>query len=242
MNKIWTAHFQGTPFSVYQFKMFEDSFGYLIESGGRGVAIDISDGDELLQLLKDHHIALDTFLITHHHRDHIKGARLIKEKTGCQLIGPKQETLDFLDQDVVDGEEFAVGPFAFEVMATPGHSQDHVSYFFRDCSCLFCGDTLLLSGCGRIFDSTAEHLYKSLQMIKQLPAKTLIFCGHDHTEKNIKFAQLKEPNNEQLSMAGYVSFRSLEEECLLNPFLRALDLDKFKKLREEKDLYDAKLN
>ncbi len=239
MSIIWSAHVQDVPFDVYQLKMLKDNFAYIIASGGHAIAIDVSDGPCLLEVLEKHQLTLDAFLITHHHEDHISGAAYVKEKTECQIIGPKHETLTFLDQDVEDGEEYSVGPFSFEVIATPGHSQDHVVYHFKECLCLFCGDALILSACGRIFDSTPEQYYESLKKIKALPGKTLLFTGHDYIERNLDFARSKEPENQALREASFVTFRSIEEEIPLNPFLQTESVKDFATLREEKNVFDA---
>lgn len=240
MTKVWSSSFQETPFDVHQVRLLKDNFSYFITAGGRAIAVDVSDGEAFYEEIKRLDIELDALLITHHHSDHIRGASYLKEKTNCQVIGPQHETLQFLDQDVADGEEYAIGLFAFEVIATPGHSQDHVVYHFPDCFVLFSGDALFLSGCGRIFDSTPEAFFHSLQKLKQLPDKTLIFCGHDYLKRNLHFAQARDLNNEQLRDAPYVTFRTLEEEKTLNPFLQAQSIEEFTTLRDEKNLFDAK--
>ena len=242
MSIVWSANFSGVPYQVHQLRMLKDNFAYIIASGNQAVAIDASDGPMLVEVIEKCQYKLDAFLMTHHHEDHIAGAQYAKSKTECQLIGPKHEMLDFVDQDVAEGEECSVGPFCFEVIETPGHSKDHLSYFFRECNALFCGDTIFLSGCGRIFDSTADHFYSSLQKLKALPEKTLIFCGHDYFERNIAFAREKEPENEALKNARHATFRTLEEEIPLNLFLQADTKESFASLRDEKNLFDAQWN
>ena len=239
MTKVWSSNFQDTHFDVYQIRMLKDNFAYLIASGGQAIAIDVSEGSLLMEELQINDLTLDALLITHHHTDHISGAMYLKEKTNCQIIGPSHETLKFLDQDVADGEECSIGPFSFEVIETPGHTLDHVVYHFKECLALFCGDIIFLSGCGRIFDSTPKQLFESLEKLKGLPKKTLLLCGHDYLDRNLAFAISKDPENQELAKAEYVTIRTLEEEIPLNPFLRINSVEEFKALRVEKNVFDA---
>lgn len=241
MSIVWTANFSDTPFQVHQLRMLKDNFAYIIVSNNQAIAIDASDGEMLVETIEKYNYLLDAVLITHHHEDHISGAEYVKSKTGCQLIGPKHEMLDFIDQDVADGEECSVGPFSFEVIETPGHSKDHLCYYFKECSSLFCGDTIFLSGCGRIFDSNPNEFFGTLQKLKALPEKTLLFCGHDYFDRNIAFAREKKPDDEAIAKAKHATFRTLEEEMPLNLFLQAETEKEFAALREEKNVFDAKL-
>ncbi len=218
MTKIWSATFQEIPFEVYQYKTSKGGLGYLISASGQAVAIDIIDGPLLVEELEKNHLILSALLLTGYDEDHIEGATYLKEKTECLVIGPPHKEYAFLDQDVADGEENSIGPFSFIVYTMPGCEQDHACYFFSECLALFCGDSMNHSSCKKSLDLPDQLYFEAVQRIKKLPPKTLLFWGHD--------PQWGEDHS---------ILRSLGEEVLLNPFLRAQTPGEFITLCENSD-------
>jgi len=240
MSKIWHGNFNEVDFDVYQIPLLKDNFSYIIAANNIAIVIDPSEGQPILDIINANQLVLEACLITHHHLDHKKGASFLKEKTDCQLIGPKHEELKEIDQDVVDGDELGIGPFTIQVIEAPGHVQDHILYYFPECFLLFTGDALFLSGCGRIFEGNGKQYFHSLQTIKSLPEKTLLFCGHNYIERNVAFAKQVEPQNSAIKLEDRSTFRTLEEEIRCNPFLKVKTPEEFIKLRKQCDEFKFK--
>lgn len=202
---------------------------------------------------------LTHILCTHHHDDHIGGAAILQDKTGCWVIGPSDSRISNLEQTVKEGDQVLIGPYIFEILDTPGHTNSHIVYFLKKEKMLFSGDLLFCGGCGRIFEGTAQQMWESLLKIKKLPDDTLIYPGHEYTLNNLKFALTLEPDNldlqkriQELSSRTKSTIPStIECEKKTNPFLRAnevklkenlqmsggSDTDVFAKIRELKDSY-----
>lgn len=221
MTKIWTSHFDQGSFDVHQIKLLEDSFSYLLTTDKIALAIDPAEPKPILKELERLGLNLEAILITDHHEEHIGGVRLLKKETDCTIVGPKHKEIEDLDQDVVEGDENVVGPFVFQVLALPGHTLDLVGYYFHECSILFCGDALFFVGCDDLIEGTAEQYFASLQKIKQLPPKTILFGGRSLIEEHIKFAKTIDPNLVDLNRDPNATFQTLEEELKINPFLKA---------------------
>ncbi|MCA0403390.1 MAG: hydroxyacylglutathione hydrolase [Proteobacteria bacterium] len=243
---------------VYPVKAFTDNYIWTIvdEDNKKAYCIDPGEALPLLTFLKSRDLILEAILLTHHHSDHIGGVEeLLYTNSELRIFGP--ENLSFpLMQVVNDNSSIKLGTYEFKVIETPGHTATHISFFEVNQLWLFCGDTLFSAGCGRVFDGTMEQLYHSLQKIMTLPLETKIFCAHEYTRQNLRFATLVEPDNLEISEYylelannGLCSLpSSLEREMKINPFLRITHLQTlseelneqslihiFRELRKQKD-------
>ncbi len=187
-------------------------------------------------------------LNTHHHADHIAGDADFKNRYHCPVIGPVAEggKIPAMTKGVKEGDVISEAGIELHVIETPGHTNGHISFYCPAADALFCGDTLFSMGCGRLIEGTAETLYESIKKIKSLPPQTLIYCGHEYTEANAKFALAMDPNNPDIPLrmrevSAYLSNNhpsipvTLETEMKTNPFLRAINLRVFADLRLLKD-------
>ncbi len=241
--------------TVHILPALKDNYIYLIQWEGEALVIDPGVHEPVLSFLDKQNVELKAILNTHHHKDHIGGNAVIKEKTGCSVIGPSDMHIADLDQVVSDGEEIIMGPLLIQVMMTMGHSLDHLCYYLPDYKMIFTGDTLFSGGCGKVFEGTPKQLFHSLQKIARLPQDTLIFCGHEYTLANLAFAKSIETDNAEIDARidlvekeGFGVPSTLEMELKTNPFLRvnskairerlkmekATDEEVFCKLIEEK--------
>ena len=220
---------------VEAFICHADNYGVLVhdEDSGMTAAVDAPDNDAVLGHLDALGWSLDLLLITHHHHDHVVGNLAIKQATGCTIVGPERESKSIpgLDRSVVDGETVALGAQAFSVIHTPGHTAGHVSYWCAEDHLAFAGDTLFSLGCGRLSEGTAPEMFASLAKLAALPRETVLYCGHEYTAKNARFALTIEPNNidlqaraeevERLRKAGKMTLpTTIGQEQATNPFLR----------------------
>lgn len=244
MEKVW--EFTENGMTIYQFLVYEDNFSYLLkmENSLDVIAIDPGDAERTLTLINEKGLSLKAVLITHAHNDHVQGVHELKSETGCLVIGSSYSEFEEIDQDVGDGEECSFGPFHFQVIGTPGHTDDSQGYLFPEFPAFFSGDTLFLGGSGRLFEGTVEEMYTSLKKIAGLLDHTRLFCGHDYYAANLEFALMIEPQNEyvqkqlEVHRQHPITSTTLYEDKLVNPFLRLSD-EKihialgFKELKEE---------
>ncbi len=222
-------------FKVVQIPAMEDNYFYLIHDrvSGKTAAIDPGQSAPIEQVLAAKGWKLDLILLTHHHLDHVGGVVDLKKVHRCEVVGSEfdKKRLPFIDRALREGDEVHLGEAIARVLDVPGHTLGHIAYYFEANEALFCGDTLFALGCGRLFEGTAEMLWKSLQKIAALPPETLIFCAHEYTAANARFAlSIDDHNSALLERAREVeSLRkqgrptvpsSLGEELLTNPFLR----------------------
>ncbi|AXS38844.1 hydroxyacylglutathione hydrolase [Breoghania sp. L-A4] len=228
-----------TPLEIRQFTCLNDNFGVLIHDpqSGATAAIDVPDAGTVLAELTDSGWTLSHIFITHHHADHTQGLSALKSATGAQVIAPEDsaEKIGDVDQTVRDGDRFAFGPYNVHCIATPGHTLDQISYWIPDASVAFTGDTLFALGCGRIFEGTPAMMWESLDKLAgMLPPETEVYCGHEYTLANARFALSVDPNNEALiSRARDIEAlraqnkptlpTTMAAERATNPFLRARD-------------------
>lgn len=193
---------------------------------------------------------LTLILLTHHHDDHIASAEAVRARTGARIIGAAADRhrLPRLDQAVRQDDRFRLGASEAEVIETPGHTRGHISFFFAGTPALFCGDTLFSLGCGRLLEGDAAEMYGSLERLAALPDDTLICCGHEYTEANVRFALAALPENQTLAeQSRRISKQRaqglptlpvrLGDERKTNPFLLASDLADFTRLRAWKDKF-----
>ena len=190
----------------------------------------------MLAALRSRGRDFDLILCTHHHGDHVGGNLALKEATGCRIVGPEADRgrIPGLDQGVKEGDEVEVGSARLRVLETPGHTRGHISYYAPEAKALFCGDTLFALGCGRLLEGDAPTMWASLTKLAGLPDDTRVYCGHEYTQSNARFALSVDPDNERLTArakevdrqraAGAPTVPStLGEEKAANPFLRAGD-------------------
>ena len=187
--------------NVYLFPQLEDNYGYLIKNphATEGVLIDPSDLEMCLKILELNDCSPTHILLTHHHDDHIAAVQDLKNKFQSIIIGfEHDEKIPQPDLRVKDDEIFEIHQNKFKVIHTPGHTLQHINYFMPEHNILFSGDTLFSMGCGRMFEGTPEVFWQSLSKIKQLPDNTTIYCGHEYTLSNVKFAVSIHPENQDL--------------------------------------------
>ena len=215
-----------------------DNYSYLLLDPATGTSgvVDPAVAEPVLTRLKTLGRRLDWAFLTHHHGDHIGGLAELKEATGCKAIGPRAEVarIPGLNVTVEDGDEVRFGSQRVIVLETPGHTRGHVSYWFPEGEALFAGDTLFSLGCGRLFEGDAATMWRSLGKLIGLPDATRLFCGHEYTLSNARFALGLDPDNaalvaraaevEALRARGKPSIPStIGQEKATNPFLRAAD-------------------
>jgi hydroxyacylglutathione hydrolase len=220
---------------VEQFACLSDNYGVLIHDAEAGVtaSIDAPDAAAVLAQLQAKGWTLTHLLVTHHHGDHTGGNLALKEATGCKIIGPAGEAdrIPGIDQGVREGDVVQFGSFEIRVLDTPGHTMGHITYFIPEARVAFVGDTMFAMGAGRLFEGNAEMMWNSLQKLMELPPDTEIYCGHEYTAANARFALTVDPENQalqnrakevdQLRAQGLPTLPTrLDKELETNPFLR----------------------
>src|SRR5437764_10311747 len=218
------------------FLCLKDNFGVLLHDpeSGATAAIDAPEAAPIEAALKASGWRLTDILVTHHHADHTDGIAELKQRHRCRVVAPHGEAarIPLVDATVREDDEVRVGALRGRVLETPGHTAGHISYFFPADKLAFVGDTLFSIGCGRVIEGTAEMMWQSLLKLRALPDNTRIYCGHEYTKANIRFAKTVEPDNkalaarektvEQLLAARQPTIpATLGQEKAANPFLRA---------------------
>ena len=190
------------PAKTHLFRCLKDNFGVLLHdpASGATAAIDAPEAAPVDAALKATGWRLSDILVTHHHADHTGGIAELKARHGCRVTAPRNEAARIPDVDatVGEGDIASVGALAGRVIETPGHTAGHISYFFDADRLAFVGDTLFSIGCGRVIEGTPEMMWASLLRLRALPDDTQIYCGHEYTEANIRFALTIEPDNPDL--------------------------------------------
>ena len=184
------------------FPCLSDNFGYLIHDPATKAtaSIDAPEAGPIIKALQREGWTLTDILVTHHHADHVGGIADLKSKYDCRVIAPhdKGTAIALVDERVKEGSTVKVGNFTARVLETPGHTLDHISYVFDAERALFCADTLFSIGCGRVFEGTYPMMWESLLKLRALPNDMRVYCGHEYTASNVKFALAIEPNNPAL--------------------------------------------
>ena len=221
--------------TVHQFPCLSDNYGFLIRDTATGVvaAVDTPDAERILQELEALGWGrLDLILNTHWHPDHTEGNERLKAETGCEIVGPEEvRRVAPLDRVVADGDVVMVGETRFEVTATPGHTLGHVAFYDAADDIAFVGDTLFALGCGRMFEGQPDQMWASLQRLAALPDQTTVYCAHEYTAANARFA-LSVDSDPALAARARDIFAARERgeptvptsigvEKQTNPFLRA---------------------
>jgi len=218
------------------FLCLQDNYGVLIhdQATGATAAIDAPEAAAVEAALKGNGWKLTDILVTHHHGDHTGGIEALKQRYGCRVVAPRREAekIPAVDETVGEGDTVKVGNLSAHVLETPGHTLGQIAYWFHGDKLVFVGDTLFSIGCGRVIEGTPEMMWGSLMKLRDLPGDTRIFCGHEYTQANIRFALTVEPDNATLrarkeAVDKLVAEKrptipsTIEEERQANPFLRA---------------------
>jgi hydroxyacylglutathione hydrolase len=179
---------------------FNDNYLWLIHNGRHAIAVDPGDAQPILDELNRQQLSLTAILLTHHHGDHIGGVEQLSNRYEVPVFGPRNDriasvTVPLSEGDTVDLPELGLH---FSVLDVPGHTLGHIAYFSQAQKWLFCGDTLFAGGCGRIFEGTPTQMATSLNKLAALPDETLVYCAHEYTLSNLRFAKEVEPTNEDL--------------------------------------------
>ena len=221
----------------HQFTCLSDNFGVLVHDPDTGAtaSIDAPEPAPILAALDETGWQLSHVLVTHHHADHVQGIAGLKARfPGLRVVGPAAEAAKIggLDETLKEGDTTRVGSLVAKVIETPGHTAGHINYWFEEENVLFSGDTLFAMGCGRVFETPLATMYDSLTKLARLPPETTIYCGHEYTQSNARFALTVDPDNVALKdrAAAVETLRAqgkptlpttLAIELATNPFLRA---------------------
>lgn len=255
-----------TQLSIHQFICRSDNYGVLLHDhkSGATAAIDAPDAAEIERQLDLHGWKLTHILTTHHHGDHVEGNLALQKHYGCSITGPSGEAskIPGIGHQVAGGDRFVWQDREVQVMACPGHTLGHIAYFLPSEGVVFAGDTLFSLGCGRVFEGSMEQMHQSVSQFASLPPATRLYCGHEYTQSNARFALAMEPGNavlqqraadvDRLRAAGEMTCPStIGAELAANPFLRtgstgiretlgmpgASDMQVFAELRERKNSF-----
>ncbi|WP_417490684.1 hydroxyacylglutathione hydrolase [Maricaulis sp.] len=224
--------------SIRQFPCLSDNYGFLVHDAASGetATIDTPDPDRILAEAKAAGWTITQIWNTHHHFDHAGGNAAIKAATGARIVAPAYESdrIPDIDQPVSEGDSVRLGGIEAKVAFTPGHTSGHIVYLLPGEHVAFVGDTLFALGCGRLFEGTPEQMWHSLSRLAALPDDTVVYCAHEYTQANARFALTVDPDNAELQAyaAGVDAKRARGEatvpttigaEKAANPFLRAAD-------------------
>ncbi len=220
---------------IVQIPVLQDNYIYLIHESesSRTAVVDPAVAGPVLDRLRQRGWSLDFILNTHHHGDHVGGNPELKRQTGCRIAGSRSDKARIPGIEILldDGDRFQLGSAKAEVISVTGHTRGHIAYWFSGDHALFCGDTLFAMGCGRLFEGTPAQMWDSLSKLMKLPADTKVYCAHEYTQTNGRFALTVEPGNrdllERMERVDRMRRRNvatvpsmLAEEFATNPFLR----------------------
>lgn len=182
----------------------KDNYAYLIhEQHTDAVAVvDPSEAAPVLDALKSRGLSLTHILNTHHHFDHTGGNLELKSQTGARIIGPRVDAdrIPGIDIPVAEGDQISIGDVNASILDIPAHTRGHIAFWFKSGNAVFTGDTMFAMGCGRLFEGTPAQMWSSLSKLAALPAETRVYCGHEYTQANGRFALTLEPDNIDLQM------------------------------------------
>ena len=238
--------------SVEPIKAYTDNYIWLVSTNEGSIVVDPGESKEILNLIDSNKIDLKGVLITHHHYDHTNGLLDLTNKMNLEVYGPKK--IEGINNIVNESDKFSLIGIDFEVIEIPGHTLDHLAFYSSNNKdpILFCGDTLFAGGCGRVFEGTFEQMFESLKKISNYPKETKIFCGHEYTLSNLKFALEADEDNKQLA-DEYINVKklissdipslptNLNKELKVNPFLRCNEINIKNKVIDKFDIIDDEL-
>ncbi len=220
---------------MHQFICRSDNYGVLVHDHDTGttVSIDAPDAAAIEAELKTRGWQLTHIFVTHHHEDHIAGIPALREQFGCQVYGPEREAdkIPNIGKKLKGGDSFTIAGREVKVFDCPGHTKGHIAYHIPSEFSLFAADTLFSLGCGRVFEGTLAEMYNSVNQFRTLSPSTYVYCGHEYTEANARFAMSVEPGNRDLQkrVAEVTELRkegkmtcpsTIAQELKTNPFLR----------------------
>jgi len=228
-----------------------DNYVWLIHNpaSGETAAVDPSVADPVLDAVAERGWTLTQVLNTHWHPDHTGGNEGIKAATGCSITAPAEaQRVSKVDRVVAEGDKVTIAGAEAVVWDTPAHTAGHIAYYFAQERMIFVGDTMFAMGCGRLFEGTAGQMYSNMQRIAALPPDVRIYCGHEYTLANARFALHAEPDNAavraRLEQVEAERDRreitlptTVAQERETNPFVRATDVEDFARLRKDKDSF-----
>ena len=236
--------------SVVRIPVLSDNYVWLLhdDASGETVVIDPAVADPVLAAAAERGWTISQIWNTHWHGDHVGGNAEIKAATGCRITGPAAEAakIGTLDRQVGEGDEVRIGDHVAMVMEVPAHTAGHIAYHLAADHIIFVGDTLFAMGCGRLFEGTAEQMFANMARLAALPDDTMVYCAHEYTQGNGRFALTIEPDNEALAdrMVQVDAARARGEatvpttiglERATNIFMRAIDVDELARRRTAKD-------
>ena len=224
---------------IVQLPLLKDNYGYLLHDNDTSdtAVVDPSEASPVLEALKQRGWDLKYILNTHHHFDHVGGNKELKAATGCTIICSHTDLVRIpeADKGVREDQQLSIGNSTAQIIELPGHTIGQIAFYFANEKAIFCGDTLFSLGCGRLFEGTPAQMWNSLLRLAGLPRDTKVYCGHEYTEANGRFALSIDPNNQALRdychhVADLRAARkptipsTIDLETKTNPFLRAPQL------------------
>ncbi len=236
--------------SVHIIPVLQDNYSYAVHDGRHTAIVDPGDSEPVIAFLETIGWKADSILLTHHHGDHTGGVSELKKRYNSIVVGPASEMARMPNIDVLvsQGSVYKIGPLDVNVIETPGHTSGHIAFWIPAAKALFSGDALFSLGCGRLFEGTASEMWESLQKLAALPGDTNVYCGHEYTAENGRFALGVEPCNAALQsrMKNVADLRGRNEPTVpvtmktekeTNPFLRSDSAARFAVLRKMKDSF-----
>lgn len=186
--------------SVLPIPAFHDNYLWLIHNGVHAAVVDPGDAQPVLESLQEKQLILSAILLTHHHNDHVGGVSQLLQKFDVPVFGPRNDRIAHVTVPLSEGNSVSIEELGleFSILDVPGHTLGHIAYFSSAYKWLFCGDTLFAGGCGRLFEGTPAQMASSLNKLASLPEETQVFCAHEYTLSNLRFAKEVEPDNQHL--------------------------------------------
>ena len=231
--------------SVKPIKAFTDNYIWLVSTNEGSIVIDPGESKSIQKLIDNKTIDLKGILITHHHYDHTNGLSELVKKNELEVYGPVNN-IDGINHRLNDKDKISIIGINFDIISIPGHTLDHIGFYSANANnpILFCGDTLFAGGCGRIFEGTYEQMFHALKKITKLPTNTNIYCGHEYTLSNLKFALEADDTNKELieefkKVKNKINSNipslptTLDKELKVNPFLRCDNINIQNKIIEK---------
>jgi len=237
---------------IVRIAALSDNYIWLVHDpdSGETMVVDPAEADPVLAEADRRGWTIDAIWNTHWHPDHTGGNAAIKQATGAPVIAPAAEAakIPTADRLVVEGDIVQLGKHAATVLETPAHTAGHITYHFADDAVAFTGDTLFAMGCGRLFEGTAAQMYANMQRLADLPPETCVYCAHEYTLSNARYARVAEPDNEAIAdrLREVEAIRergeatvptTIAQERATNPFMRAQSIEQFAERRASKDVF-----